>query len=93
MIIKLNRAKKAVFFSSERAQIKTPGLGQTILAPTAHLLAQTGYFYSAWFSLGNDSRPTNTGISLNFARLRRNHSQNARVQMDLAPEGGLRSKF
>jgi hypothetical protein len=41
----------------ERAQIKIPGLGQTILARAAHLLAQTGYFYSAWFSLGNGSSP------------------------------------
>jgi hypothetical protein len=40
-----------------RAQMKIPGLGQTMLARAAHLFAQTGYFYSAWFSLGNDSRP------------------------------------
>jgi hypothetical protein len=39
----------------ERAQIKMPGLGQTMLARAARFLAQTGYFYSAWFSLGDGS--------------------------------------
>ena len=73
-------------FFYEFPLIKIAPHDETLCARAAHLFVESGYFYSAWFSLGNDSRPTNTGISLNFARLRRNHSQNAGVQMDFAPE-------
>jgi hypothetical protein len=47
----------ASFPALHQAQIKIPDLGQTVLPRVAHLLAQTGYFFSAWFSLGNDSSP------------------------------------
>jgi hypothetical protein len=56
-----NRAKPrelgASFPALHQAQIKIPGVGQTMLPRAARLLAQTGYFYSAWFSLGNGSSP------------------------------------
>jgi hypothetical protein len=56
--IELNRASWAPPFrrANHRAQIKIPGFSQTMLPHAAHLLAETGYFYSAWFSLGNDPK-------------------------------------
>jgi hypothetical protein len=48
------------FPARHRAQIKKKPLGLTMLARAVHLLARSGYFYSAWFSLGNDSRSKNS---------------------------------
>jgi hypothetical protein len=59
----------------ERAQIKISAFGQTTLAPAAHLLAQAGHFYSAWFSLGNGSNPSEVALSLSDpGEIRRNAS-------------------
>jgi hypothetical protein len=56
-----NRAKPRelgrVFPARHREKSKISPLGQTPHARAAHLLAQSGYFRSAWFSLGNDPRP------------------------------------
>ena len=42
-----------------RAKSKIAPHGQTMLARAAHLPPESGYFRSAWFSLGNDFRPKN----------------------------------
>ena len=42
---------------SEPRRTKIAPLGQSLVARGAHLLAQSGYFSSPSFSLGNDSRP------------------------------------
>ena len=73
----------------EPRRIKIPGLGQAMLARAAHLLAQTGYFYSAWFSLGNDSRPQNAPVAQNAGI----STKITGIVSGIALEGGLRSKF
>jgi hypothetical protein len=44
---------------SEPRRTKIAPLGQSPVAPGAHLLAQSGCFSSPSFSLGGDSRPKN----------------------------------
>ena len=41
----------------ERARIKIAAHGQSLCARAAHLLAESGYFYSARFSRSNDFGP------------------------------------
>ena len=58
------------------AQRKIPGLGQTMLARAAHLgqnrvLILIQYFYSAWFSLGNDSPSESEKKSPNWVTIPR----------------------
>jgi hypothetical protein len=56
-----NRAKPRmlgrIFPARDRAQIKIAPLGRALRARAAHLLAQSGYFYSAWFSRSKEFCP------------------------------------
>jgi hypothetical protein len=95
----LNQAKpreKAPFVSgSERPESKIAPHGQTARPCTAHLLAESGHFRSAWFSRSNDGsspkivRPGKMPAcyykTLAFPLLV--------LDVDIAPERGLGQKF